>query len=362
MFTYINSLPSNNAKFLNPIHTQGLFKNLHFLKSNSIVASIEKELYQIPNYYRLLNVAVDADTNTIRKAYFNKSRFIHPDKKILYGNLNSEEENKYKCEEVKFCENSICSEIENQNETDFDINNNIIHSKINFNDLKHAYDILSDAQKRLEYDIEYKIVQDDLTVAMRSNHAILEMQEKADIYIEQIYDEYERKVEFELNRNGVVVVKALFGNLRCKKNIWTEFQLGNISIISENDIIGPCVDVTIAVQCMIEKSKLIFNGIDQGIKLQNLPGFYNPIPTKICNGKITVDAKYEPWLYILYQFKNKYHEITTRNFSSFSLPLRAHAVADNLIRGPMPDINVLNDIESDSDSMFDFDCQDTITY
>jgi hypothetical protein len=133
--------------------------------------------------------------------------------------------------------------------------------------------------------------------------------------IENMKFEFKRSLELETSKQGIIIFKALFGDLRKCENI-------------PSDFIGPYIDVTIPLQCAVDSHRLILPG---GIGKVDMPGFYNPIPLNEIHLKPCV-------LYVFYEFKGKRHEVTVAENDALWLPLKNHALADATPKGPDGDL------------------------
>lgn len=111
--------------------------------------------------------------------------------------------------------------------------------------------------------------------------------EEARVAIELMMHTYERIVLEENERQGLIILKALYGAL-------TEND-------DEND---SKIDVTIPTQCLVNSSTLILYNSTKS----ELPGFYDP-----CIGE-------EKSLFIEYSYKNQQHSISIRDTEPVRLP------------------------------------------
>ena len=115
---------------------------------------------------------------------------------------------------------------------------------------------------------------------------------EAELAVRLMKDAYERSVNVERERHGLVVVEAWFGKL-----------VG----AGEQDH-DKVVDVVIPLQCQVKDSKLIL----QSTSKSSLPGFYDP-----CVGE-------EKSLRVVYDFRDALHEVTLKDTDSVAIPKQSH--------------------------------------
>ncbi|CAD6998560.1 unnamed protein product [Ceratitis capitata] len=125
----------------------------------------------------------------------------------------------------------------------------------------------------------------------RSNEQRLTRQrQEAHAAVELMQHTYERIVSEESNRNGLIITKAIYG------------QMEDSSInLRENAFI----DVTIPLQCLVKEGTLVLYRSSKS----ELPGFYDP-----CIGEDKI-------LKIDYTFRNQSNSIIIKDMDSVQLPL-----------------------------------------
>ncbi|KAJ3300834.1 hypothetical protein HK104_000027 [Borealophlyctis nickersoniae] len=150
---------------------------------------------------------------------------------------------------------------------------------------------------------------------------------EAEEAVQLMKDSVLRKAEAEESRNGLVIVRALYGKLP-DSHLNTLLPLGGIrdmfnqsqrSLASEllqavgSEVSTEYADVTIAVQALVNNSQLHISG---GHSKSSIIGFYDP-----CFG--------EPKrLRVIYKFQGKLHLVETDDRSALAAPLRAHITSD----------------------------------
>eukprot|EP00375_Theileria_parva_P002535 XP_765214.1 hypothetical protein [Theileria parva strain Muguga] len=217
------------------------------------------------NYYEILELDSRCTKEDIRRSYYHFARIFHPDK---------------------------C----NKDEYLFVLN-----------ELKAAYDILSDEYKRIIYDIKhvankkeepsYEIKKETLENVydlVRQKYLTF-LQEKASMYLNILYYQYKNQ--------GLIIKKAIFGNL----NLAKPDTLNPLETIELKHLKGPFIDVTVQLQLLVQNGVLHLNN---STSYAFLPGFYNPIHF------------------------NKVHEVTINDKSNLCLPMKSHLVYGNYIKGP----------------------------
>ncbi|XP_050414413.1 dnaJ homolog subfamily C member 11 [Patella vulgata] len=136
----------------------------------------------------------------------------------------------------------------------------------------------------------------------RNEHAekLLQRKREAQSAVELMSETVERIIDTEEKRNGLIIIKGLYGKL--------------VEDTSEANDDG-CIDVTIPLQATVKDSKLILP--DNSTK-SCVPGFYDP-----CIGE-------EKSLYIRYKFRNRIHQVTLLDNEPIRLPQQKHLVKDEL--------------------------------
>ncbi|GAB6019049.1 hypothetical protein CHUAL_000676 [Chamberlinius hualienensis] len=127
---------------------------------------------------------------------------------------------------------------------------------------------------------------------------VAEKKREAESAVNLMQKTYERIVETEEKKNGLVIIKAIYGNLQKSESD------------SGSSTGQEVIDVTVQLQCLVKDSKLI---IYESSKCQ-LPGFYDP-----CVGE-------EKSLLIKYKFHNLQHEVTITDDQMIRLPKQSHRI------------------------------------
>ncbi|KAK3104741.1 hypothetical protein FSP39_009031 [Pinctada imbricata] len=110
--------------------------------------------------------------------------------------------------------------------------------------------------------------------------------------IELMKETVERNIEYEERRNGLIIVKAVYGQLITQDGVLVESQ---------------CIDVRVPLQALVKDSQLIL--MDSKTK-SGIPGFYDPCPDE------------EKSLYIRYTFRNRPHQVTITDSEPIRIPLQ----------------------------------------
>eukprot|EP00927_Polykrikos_kofoidii_P037069 TRINITY_DN3123_c0_g1_i3.p1 TRINITY_DN3123_c0_g1~~TRINITY_DN3123_c0_g1_i3.p1 ORF type:complete len:360 (-),score=57.78 TRINITY_DN3123_c0_g1_i3:265-1344(-) len=254
------------------------------------------------NYYAVLGLSFEATEEEIRREYHNVVRTLHPDRKRP---------------------GSCSAEMLEQ-----------------FHKVQSAWRCLSDPTRRLLYDLRNFGVSSTrrgkeeglgCVFGPEAESKLVQLQKEQ---AERDVRNMETLLETILNREqacrGVVVRKALYGDLRLRAEKYEEGMLGTRTILPE-DLIGPYVDVTLPVQSLVEQHTIVIPGGACASK-SDLPGFYNPVP---------LDYLMELNLYVQYDFLGRLHEVVVGDCETLSLPYRKHAVPPNKEpRGPFSPANL----------------------
>ena len=219
------------------------------------------------NYYHLLGVEPESTQEEIRLAFYDICRRFHPDKKK--GDFGADQLEHWSA-------------------------------------MQTAWKCLSNETRRIIYDIR----REGREVSAEDCQRLLKLQkDQAGRDIENMKLEHQRISEREKRKNGIIIVKAFYGDLRLKNPSGTFENM-------EDSIVGPFIDVSIPLQCAVDSHKLILPG---GVAKADLPGFYNPIP-------LTEEAERPCALYVQYDFKGFRHEVSVSDNDALWLPLKGHAV------------------------------------
>ncbi|CAG5123998.1 unnamed protein product, partial [Candidula unifasciata] len=114
---------------------------------------------------------------------------------------------------------------------------------------------------------------------------------EAEKAVELMKESYDRCVEQEERKSGLVIIKAMYGKL----------QSSDDGEIKEQT----CIDVTIPVQSLVKDSKLI---LPETSSKSGLPGFYDPV--------IGEQKK----LYLRYKFRGRLHQVFVSDTEPVRLP------------------------------------------
>ena len=280
------------------------------------------------NYYQLLGVTETATFEDIRQAYHDVCRRFHPDKQAAGGKLTSDQ--------LEF-----------------------------WSALQTAWKCLSNEARRMIYDIR----REGKPLSPEDRARIQKLQrDQASRDIANMQIQNQQSVDREKQKNGIIVLKALFGDLRPstevlsidvpKENVAQDVFLDasdespsakqaecdSKRLEKEFGVVGPLIDVTVPIQCSVDNHRVI---LASGIGKSDLPGFYNPtifqsssvddIIPHLPGSPSSMRGAVPCTLYVLYKFKGATHEVNVSETEALWLPLRAHAVTeDHPITGPAP--------------------------
>lgn len=160
---------------------------------------------------------------------------------------------------------------------------------------------------------------------------LLAMQvEQAKRDVENMQVQLEKVLRRERAARGVIVKKALYGDLRLHRDSLEEGLAGKRTIEAD-DLVGPVLEVVGPLQSLVEQHTIVLPGGASSSKA-DLPGFYNPNP---------LNPEVELSLYVLYEFKGHLHEVIVGDRETLSLPYRRHAIPSGKApRGPFSPSNV----------------------
>lgn len=239
-------------------------------------------------YYDVLGLQLNATEEEIRRQYHAIVRTLHPDRRVAGAGDGLER----------------------------------------FHQVQSAWRVLSDPMRRLLYDLRVfgrsSIEQSGILSDEAETRLIQLQKEQAQKDISNMQDLLSKVLALETAKNGVVIKRAFYGLLTLRADRIEDCIDGG-RIIGVDDLEGPCVDVTIPVQCLVEKHSIMLPGGASQSKA-DLPGFYNPTP---------LERGTELSLYVMYEFKGKLHEVTVGDRETLRIPKRQHAVdIGALPRGP----------------------------
>eukprot|EP00439_Symbiodinium_sp_Y106_P054990 s4840_g7.t1 len=242
------------------------------------------------SYYAIMSIPWDASEEEIRRTYHSLMREFHPDKggRRIGGAATAE----------------------------------------HFHEVQSAYRCLSHPTRRLQYDLR-TFGRSSIAVGSEGEELLVRCKEQAEIDLRNMEVQLRRILQEERKVKGLVVTQALYGNLQLREEILHEALVGDRPIRGE-DLVGPWIDVTPALQCLVEEHRIILHGGVTASKV-DLPGVYNPLP---------LDSEAELSLYVQYQFQDATHEVTVGDRQPLSMPLRTHLVAKGTHpRGPFASSN-----------------------
>ncbi|CBZ52102.1 putative DnaJ domain-containing protein [Neospora caninum Liverpool] len=229
----------------------------------------EEKNEEIRSHYEVLGVPTDASPEEIRRIYYGLCKVYHPDKSSssVYATR-------------------LCA-------------------------IQQAYTVLSDETKRLLYDIRIGVYKGkDKWTKVAEVYQI--QRERAARDIENMRIDYQTKLEHESKVGGLIIRKALYGNLRLRRSLleqeYTDGKPKSLLLLSsgpirEDCLEGPFLNVTIPLQV----------------------------------------HEHDVCLYVLYDFRGVLHEVTVCDRSYLAIPLKSHRVSPATgPRGPYAPSNVLS--------------------
>jgi curved DNA-binding protein CbpA len=275
------------------------------------------------NYYNLLGVEETASFEEIRQSYHEVCRRFHPDKQAAGGRLNPEQLEYWSA-------------------------------------IQTAWKCLSSESRRIIYDIK----RSGRPLSLEDKARIQKLQrDQASRDIANMQIQYQQTLDREKQKNGILVMRALFGDLRpagdapeskragdkenstpSEEDSPTAREAESVSADLEREfgIVGPVIDVTVPIQCSVDNHRVI---LASGIGKSDLPGFYNPTvfhhssSSELPSSPSASRGSHPCSLYVLYKFKGVTHEVNVSETDALWLPLRSHAIgADKPLSGPAPPI------------------------
>ncbi|GIX63637.1 DnaJ domain-containing protein [Babesia caballi] len=164
-----------------------------------------------------------------------------------------------------------------------------------FNEIQCSYDVLADDYKRMLYDLKHGFRNDEQYHTQLA--AISDaLKERYRNFLQDRSKAYVASVLYEYNRRGLVIKKALYGDLSLRDPT----RLTAKETIAAHHLKGPFIDVTVQLQVLIEHGVLHVNA-GGPLSYAFLPGFYNPMD--FVSSKHGPGYEDETQLYILYLFK-----------------------------------------------------------
>ncbi|KJP88116.1 hypothetical protein AK88_02230 [Plasmodium fragile] len=249
-----------------------------------------------PKYYDVLSVSSNADGKTIRKSYLQLSKLFS-----VHNKLSLEHEECYHY-------------------------------------IQKAYQILTNKFEKFYYDVLNGYIDESTIETCRR-----QLHVEADVIytnkIKELKSVYCEKLKQEGGKNGLIIEKALFGNLTLKEQHINNCL--NMGAITENDLEGPFLDLTIILQSRIENSSLLFNDEFSFAHFCDVPKPLIKIPCREDMSYADMLQNTEMYLYVKYKFLNTYHELIVVDRSRFTLPQSTHRTFGNRICGPFSPVNVI---------------------
>lgn len=249
------------------------------------------------SYYGVLDVSPEAAFEEIKKKFTEEARKYHPDKQARASNEALER----------------------------------------WHQVQRAWECLSNNTRRLLYDLR---VYGKSSLPGGDEKALFELQkQQAEVDIANMQEELQRIMKIVKAKGGILVQKALYGNLRLREDRFSECIAGGKTIV-ESDLQGPFIDVTQSVQCLVEERRqtIIIPGGVRHSKA-DLNGFFNPAP---------LDTNVELELYVRYRYGRNggmLHEVIVGDRGPLQCPLRRHLVPGGVPRGPYSSSNVTLQLE-----------------
>ncbi|RUS83731.1 hypothetical protein EGW08_008482 [Elysia chlorotica] len=122
---------------------------------------------------------------------------------------------------------------------------------------------------------------------------------EAEKAVELMRETYERCIDIEEKKLGLVIIKALYGKLQNS---------------DDGEVLDhQCIDVTIPIQALVKDSKLI---LPETSSKSGLPGFYDPFIGE------------EKKLYIRYKFRGRLHQVFLSDTEPIRIPQKKHQMPD----------------------------------
>eukprot|EP00922_Rhytidocystis_sp_ex-Travisia-forbesii_P037253 GHVS01055522.1.p1 GENE.GHVS01055522.1~~GHVS01055522.1.p1 ORF type:complete len:529 (+),score=70.93 GHVS01055522.1:86-1588(+) len=241
------------------------------------------------NYYAVLGLSPSAPAELIRTTYYGLCKKLHPDK---------------------------------ADQTDRSGNQD---RRSALRAVQCAYSVLSDASKRVRYDIRNGFYNHgDKQAKLVEVERV--QKEKAQRATQMMGSKYKEVYKREVERHGVLIKKSWYGNFRLKQAL---LDTGYTGPVTEEHVEGPWIDVSIPVQCQVSNSRLIIPGGPSSSKT-DIDGFYNPTAS--------VDSM-DLCLYVLYRFQGDIHEVTVTDKQPLAIPLKSHKLTA-LPSGPFDPANL----------------------
>ncbi|KAL4221592.1 DnaJ (Hsp40) [Mactra antiquata] len=127
-----------------------------------------------------------------------------------------------------------------------------------------------------------------------------EKRRQAEALLELMKETIDRIIANEENRNGLIIISALYGKLSSQQET-----------ITQNE---DCIDVTLPIQALVDDSTLITP--DNTTKC-DIPGIYDP-----CVGE-------DKRLYIKYKFRRRIHHTVVKDLERIRIPQQKHLFSED---------------------------------
>eukprot|EP01135_Chromosphaera_perkinsii_P009513 Nk52_evm3s1779 gene=Nk52_evmTU3s1779 len=139
--------------------------------------------------------------------------------------------------------------------------------------------------------------QEEIDSLREKNKTLTEMKRnEAKAAVRLMKETLERKIAAEEQRNGLIIVQALYGNLSAGGRPGRNINQATV------------IDVTIPIQCLVKDSKLQLHPTSKA----GLVGFFDP-----CLGE-------SKQLMVKYKFRGKMHEVVVEDEEALAAPKRSH--------------------------------------
>lgn len=159
-----------------------------------------------------------------------------------------------------------------------------------------------------------------LDIKQRTRDRVSQKRQEALDSIELMKNAYDKKVSYEREIGGLVILDAFYGFLRVSgsRKISENELKKELAALSDGCRLleGPedeiMIDVKIPLQILVSQSQLI---LPKGTSKSDIIGFYDPCPWQP-----------KKVLMVRYEFRSAVHEVIIRDKEKLMIPLRAHAV------------------------------------
>lgn len=249
-----------------------------------------------PKYYDILSISSNADGKTIRRSYLQLSKLFSVHKKL-----------------------------------------SLEHEQV-YHYIQKAYQMLTDKFEKFYYDVLNGYMHESTIEAYR-RELQLEAEEMYANKMNEVKNVCLEKLKEEEEKKGLVIEKALFGNLTLKEELINHCL--TMDVIRESDLEGPFLDLTAILQSRIENSSFLFNDEYSFAYFCDVPKPLIKIPCREDVPYADILQSTEMYLYIKYKFLNTDHELIVVDRTRFTLPQSSHRVFGNHICGPFSPVNVI---------------------